>query len=302
MERTTTWENLGTDFVRGATKTINGVPEDMIFDVEKRPMGYLDNQGNFRQVKGTSTVVDEFGRAYGPVSDNYGIIRNDEALSVIEYIDGFETKKFGSLNNGMQFIIGSLGEMNILGDKFVPYLIFRNSFSGRYPLQMAICPLRIVCQNQLNMAFKEAENAVLIRHTSKAVERIEEAHRIMLSTSDYLKTLNKEAEKYANIKLSTKDINYITSQLFPIKDDMTDRQKNSVNEKLAQFIKARQADDLRNFKGTAWALIQSYSDYLTHSSAQRETKTGAENKFVTVTFDPRAMTMLMNLINARATA
>ena len=92
MERTTTWENLGTDFVRGATKTINGVPEQMIFDVEKRPMGYLDNQGNFRQVKGTSTVVDEFGRAYGPVSDNYGIIRNDEALSVIEYIDGFETK------------------------------------------------------------------------------------------------------------------------------------------------------------------------------------------------------------------
>lgn len=299
MERTTTWENLGTDFVRGATKTINGVPEDMIFDVEKRPMGYLDNQGNFRQVKGTSTVVDEFGRAYGPVSDNYGIIRNDEALSVIEYIDGFETKKFGSLNNGMQFIIGSLGEMNILGDKFVPYLIFRNSFSGRYPLQMAICPLRIVCQNQLNMAFKEAENAVLIRHTSKAVERIEEAHRIMLSTSDYLKTLNKEAEKYANIKISNQDINNIIYDLFPIKDNMTDRQKDTINERISQFRVALSRDDISNFKNTLWGITQAYSDFICHQASQRQTKTGEENRFLAVTFDPRIMARLIEIASNR---
>ena len=93
MNRTTTWAGIGTDFVQGKTQTINGVPEEMIFDVEKKPMGFITNDGNFQIVKGTSTVVDQFGHAYGPVSDNYGIVNNVDALSVIEYIDGFETKK-----------------------------------------------------------------------------------------------------------------------------------------------------------------------------------------------------------------
>ena len=300
-ERTTTWANIGTDFT-SETKTISGVPESMLFNVEKRPMGYLNNKGEFVVQKGTSTVVDEFGRSYGPVSDNYGIIRNDEALGVIEFIDGFKTEKYGSLtHSGMQFIIGSLGEMNILGDTFTPYLIFRNSFSGHYPLQMAICPLRIVCQNQLNWAFKNTTNTVNIRHTKKAVERIEEAHRIMLSTSDYLKELNKQAEKYATMKLTSADLNYIASSLFPIKDDMTDRQKHTIEDKLACFLKAGQSDDLVNFKGTAWGLIQQYADYLTHLP-QKNTKTGEENKFIAVTFDPRMMAALVDLINQRVAA
>ena len=297
--RTTTWNNLGTDFIQGSTKTISGVPQDMIFSVEKKSMGYLDNNGDFKVVKGTSTIVDQFGKAYGPVSDNYGIITNEEALGVIEYIDGFECKKYGHLENGMQFIIGSLGEMNILGDKFVPYLIFRNSFNGRYPLQMAICPLRIVCQNQLNMAFKNAENMVMIRHSSKAITRLEEAHRIMLSTHEYLKELNKEAERFANIKLTNDNIDSIINELFPIKEKMTDRQKKTIEDKISQFRRALVQDDIANFKNTGWGLIQSYADFSTHFEAHRQTKTMEENRFMAVTFDPRAMAMLVDLINSR---
>lgn len=297
MERTTTWANIGTD-VTNSTKIISGIPSDMIFDVRKEPMGYMDN-GDFKRVKGTSTIVDEFGRAYGPVSDNYGIITNEEALSVIEYVDGFEMKKYGALNNGMQFIIGSLGEMNILGDKFTPYLIFRNSFNGRYPLQMAICPLRIVCQNQLNLAFREADNTVNIRHTAKASSRIEEAHRIMLSTNDYLKELNKQAERYATIKLSDADITAIMKELFPITENMTDRQKRTVEDRIAQFNAAKHSADLSNFKGTVWGIIQAYADFTTHQTIQRETKTAEENRFMAVTFDPKMMANFMRIVNAR---
>lgn len=297
--RTTTWENIGTEFIQGTTKTISGIPQDMIFSVEKKSMGYLDSNDHFQVVKGTSTVVDQFGKAYGPVSDNYGIITNEEALGVIEYIDGFECKKYGALENGMQFIIGSLGEMNILGDKFVPYLIFRNSFNGRYPLQMAICPLRIVCQNQLNMAFKTAENMVMIRHSSKAITRLEEAHRIMLSTSTYLKELNKEAERFASIKLTNENIDSIMRELFPIKEEMTDRQKRTVEDKISQFRRALLQEDLANFKNTVWSLTQAYADFLSHSEVQRQTRTIEENRFMAVTFDPRFMYKLLEITSSK---
>ena len=131
MERTSTWANLGTEY-KGQS-LISGIPEEMCFKVEKRPMGYIDNNGSFKVVKGTSTVVNEHGRAYGPVSDNYGIVDNPTALGSLQYIDGFDIKRYGELKNGMPFIIGSLPEVNILGDAFTPYLIFRNSFNGQIP-------------------------------------------------------------------------------------------------------------------------------------------------------------------------
>lgn len=301
--RTTTWENLGTEFIQGSTPTINGVPEDMIFDVERRDLGYMNSNGVFVKEKNTSTIVKVVNgkevESYGSVSDNYGIISNEEALGVVGYIDGFECKKYGSLSNGMQFIIGSLGEMNILGDVFTPYLIFRNSFNGYYPLQMAICPLRIVCQNQLNLAFKEATNTVHIRHTKKAIERVEEAHRIMLSTNEYLTTLNAQAEKYANAKFSPTDIERIIGELFPLTPDMSDRQKETIRDRIVAFRAALMQDDLANFKNTGWGLIQAYADYQTHLEAKRSTKTVAENRFMAVTFNPRLMQALVEMVESR---
>ena len=57
MERTTTWANIGTD-VTNSTKIISGIPSDMIFDVRKEPMGYMDN-GDFKRAKGRISFTEK---------------------------------------------------------------------------------------------------------------------------------------------------------------------------------------------------------------------------------------------------
>ena len=296
--RTTTWENLGTTFT-GNEKLISGLPEAMCFKVDKKPMGFMTDANEFQRVNGTSTVVDEFGRAYGPVSDNYGVVDNPTALGALQYIEGMDIVKYGALNNGMQFIIGKLDEVNILGDAFTPYLIFRNSFNGKFPIQAAICPLRIVCQNQFNIAFKEAQNTINIKHTAKAEQKLEQAREILLGTADYLANLKAKAEKYATIKVSEAEVAHIIEDLFPLKDTMSERQAQVIKDKRAAFIAARLANDNANFRNTVWGMINAYTDFITHEQPVRQTKTQSENQFLAVTFDPRIMAKMMEIINAR---
>lgn len=298
MERISTFANIGTDINRKASL---GLPEEMKFTVRKEPLGWYDSMGGFHRVKGESTVVREDNlKSYGAVSDNYCAIDNDTALGSLQYIDDMNIVKYGETNTGMQYVIGKLPSIKILGDDFTPYLIYRNSFNGRYPVQVAICPLRIVCQNQFNIAFKEADNMFSLRHTVKASERLEEAHKVMLKSADYLSTLSAKAEQFANMKVSPFGVERIISELFPIKDSMTDRQKETIKQKIAFFRNCLNADDNANFKGTVWGLINSYTDFVTHETPVRQTETGAENKFMAVTFDARIMSKFLSIAQAVA--
>ena len=112
-----------------------------------------------------------------------------------------------------------------------------------------------------------------------------------------LKEFNKQAEKYASIKLSEANVEAVIKELFPIKNDMTERVKASVEEKIEEFRKCLNAEDLRNFRGTAWHMIEAYADYRTHLAPKRETSTMLDNKFVSVTFDSRPLLMMMAAIN-----
>ena len=294
--RESTFANLGND-ITANTRIVNGLPEDFCFSVSKKPMGFIGNDGQFNVVKGTSTIVrDDNGHAYGAVSDKYTPVDNLEALGHVQYMEDLTLRKYGETHTGMQYLIGELPETQILGDSFKPYLIYRNSFNGRFPIQVAISPLRIVCQNQLTWAFGKSQNTISIRHTKTAKEKVAQAQEVMMGVNDFLKDLTKEAERLAGVHLTPAQELEIIRSLFPIKEDMTDRQKAVLTEQIQRFEVARHTADNANFKGTAWGLVNAYTDYLTHNQAVRETKTGAENRFVAVSFDPRLLGKLLTAI------
>ncbi len=88
----------------------------------------------------------------------------------------------------------------------------------------------------------------------------------------------------------------IVNQIFPIYADMSDKQMERVNMAKSMFYEAVNCEDNANFKGTAWGLINAYTDYMTHAPALRNTKSIAENKFINVTFDGRLMSNFMNVL------
>ena len=233
------------------------------------------------KVPNKKIAVRDDGHIYGFVSENYNIIQNADAFDFINYIDeDIKFVKAGETYNGLVYIIGELPEVNVLGDKFIPHIIFQNSFNGGYSLATSICPLRIVCQNQFNIAFKESNSTFLIRHTKNADTKMKIAGDTLRNISHYMKIFNEKAELFASRKVTPTLVEKFINHMFPENEAMTEKALNNLEEEKNKFLAAYNNEDNKNFKGTAWGLINGLTDYITHKEYKRKVENADEKRFI----------------------
>lgn len=284
--RTATWANLGT--TTSDCKDLDSVlkKSGLDFEVVKKNIYTRGVKSQVALPGCKATVIKGTDRVLGIVSDKYKICQNKEAFEFVNYISSeVKYEKAGMTAAGLVYIIASLPEVKILGDSFKPHVIFQNGFNGCTTVKAAISPLRLVCQNQFSLAFKEANSSVSIRHTSTMQSKLVQARDVLRDTADYMQVLNHKAEHYAGVKLTEAQVTKVIDSFFPITEEMTDRSKNSIQRKRTEFINAYSCDDNANFRGTMWGLINAASDYMTHYLA-RSTEKSAENRFAYVTLSP----------------
>ena len=240
--------------------------------------------------KGTDEV-------FGIVGKDYTIVQNEEAFSFVDGIisEGLTFVKAGETSY-MNYIIASLPEQYILDDKFKPYIIFQNSHAGATTLKAAICPLRIICQNQFTMAFRNSENKISIRHSSSIHEKMDEAQHILQFNAEYMDSFNKMAIKMAANKIGEEKALDIIDKYFLVDDNASTRKVNSTEEKKVILLNAYNAEDNQNFRGTQWGLINAFSDYITHLDPARKTDKSNISKFVNVTFNNGLMNNFINMV------
>ena len=117
----------------------------------------------------------------GIVGKGYGIVQNSKAFDFMDFIkeaSGSEPviESFGALGYGERmFITATLGEDCYLnpGDAIKNYVVFTNSHDGTGGVMAFFTPIRVICQNTLNMAIKGCSNKVTFKHTSKVEERLD---------------------------------------------------------------------------------------------------------------------------------
>lgn len=279
MTRTSTWNNIGTTInTNDFSKVLSSVGLD--YTVESKPVFTNFNNKNI-EIPNRKAIVRDDGHVYQVLSKNYTPIQNAEAFDFINYIDeDIHFVKAGETQSGLIYIIGELPEVNILGDKFIPHVIFQNSHNGKYPLATSICPLRIVCQNQFKIAFKQSNSTFVIRHTKNIASKMKMASETLENVSSYMKIFNEKAEMFSKKNVSESQITKFINFLFPITEDMSDKLIASVEEEKMKFIKAYKSEDNLNFKGSAWGLINGLTDYITHKDYKRKVEYKDEKKFV----------------------
>lgn len=301
--RTATWSKVGKSVEE--CKSMEQVlrASGLDYTVEMRPV-FMDAGGAAKyRVEIPNrfvTVRTSDDHPYDVVSDKFEIIQNREAFDFVNFMgEGLTFEKAGETANGMVYIIGKLPEVSILGDAFTPYVLFRNGFNGKTKITAAISPLRIVCQNQFNFAFKNTANAITIRHVRNAEAKLEEARETLRMTADYMEQLNLMAEHYAGMKISESRLERIVKYMFPIPEDTAINafKKKNLEDQRAAFINAHNQDDNANFRGTAWGLVNAYTDFITHKEPAGKREDRFEGKFVNTTFKV-AMNPILGAIEA----
>lgn len=291
MTRTATWTKIGksVDECKSVEQVLRASGLD--YTVEKQQVYMpctVNGATSWHKIPNRfATVRTSDGHAYDVVSDKFEIIQNRDAFDFVGYMgDELTFEKAGETASGMVYIIGKLPEVNILGDAFTPYVLFRNGFNGKTKITAAISPLRIVCQNQFNFAFKNAQNAITVRHVKNAEAKLEEARETLKMCADYMTQLGALAERLGAMKMGSRQIEAVTNILFPIPDEskINPFKRKTMEDARTAFIAAHNAEDNRNFRGTAWGLVNAYTDYITHREPAGKRADRFEGKFVNTTF------------------
>lgn len=276
-ERTASWAGIGASFsTKDAQEALRLSGLD--WTVEKRPLwtDATGGSGPDTEVAGYYANVTTNGDIVGVVSGSYEICQNADAFQFANHVSSELTFiKGGMTARGLVYMIGQLQTYSIMGDEFTPHLIFQNSFNTVCGVKVAIIPLRVVCQNQFNIAWHNAGNTLGFRHSSGLVENMENGAATFQKVVSYMDDFQHEAESLASRRLGDAEASSFLDKFFAVKPDMTPRQVASIGENRERFVAIYNREDNQNFTGTMWGMVNAYSDYLTHPRRTR----GDESRF-----------------------
>ncbi len=159
-----------------------------------------------------ATIRKDTADVLGVVGKDYEVVQNADAFNFFDAIvggGGIQYETDGALGKGERiFITAKLPDYIKVGnnDLIEQYLFLTTSHDGYGSITAAFTPVRIVCDNTLNAAMRSHSNAVKIRHTANAKERLEQAHRVMGITNKLSQELEQVFNRWAKVRISDPEV------------------------------------------------------------------------------------------------
>ena len=231
-----------------------------------------------------ANLRDSDRKVLGVVTDRYRVIQNDEAFAFTDELLGAGVKyeTAGSLQGGRKvWLLAHMPhEYIISGERISPYLLFSNTHDGSGAIKVALTPIRVVCQNTLNLALAGAKRSWSMIHTGDIREKMQEAKDTLLLAEKYMDELGKEFESLRMKKLTDKQVMEYIEILLPIEDGSTPQQEKNM-KRLREDMKIRYFDapDLQGVGKNAYRFVNAVSDFATHAEPLRRTANYKENLF-----------------------
>lgn len=275
------WHGLGTIVMEAPTSEEalklagldwNVVQEPIFTDSNEKIIGYKAN------------VRDSDRRVLGVVSDRYRVVQNVDAFSFTDELlgKGVRYETAGSLQDGKKiWLLAKLPKEYILGgERISPYLVFSNTHDGSGSVKVAVTPVRVVCNNTLNLALDTAKRSFSMIHTGNIQDKIQEAKDTLFMAEAYMDYLGAEFEQLRRKKVTDRQVREYIELLLPMDDEPTSVQRKNVIRLREDMMKRYyDAPDLQKVGKNAYRFINAVSDFATHSKPLRETKNYRENLF-----------------------
>lgn len=172
-------------------------------------------------------------KTLGVVSDKYGIVQNEDAF---KFVDMFCSGRFadrdntpcietcGVLGNGERVFVTAKFPKPIeisKDDEIETYVVFTTSHDGKGAVNCLVTPIRVVCNNTLNLAFGCNSGRLSFRHSSRVMERLdllneenaEFAYRSLNLVERYNETMKGCLEHLRNLRISEADLDRVLVEI-----------------------------------------------------------------------------------------
>ena len=179
-------------------------------------------------------IYDEFGRelpgykvnirssdnmALGIVTDRYKVVQNREAFAFTDELlgQGVRYETAGSLSSGKRvWMLARMENTWLAEEEISPFMVFTNSHDGTGAIRVAMTPVRVCCENTLNLALKTADRHWSCVHKGDIMSKLEEARFTLASAERYMKALEEEFGELKLKKVTDKQVEDMTDKLLEI--------------------------------------------------------------------------------------
>lgn len=117
-------------------------------------------------------------------------------------------------------------------------MVVMNSHDGSSGIKVAMTPIRVVCQNTLNLALNNAKRIWTTKHTENVMNRVHEARETLILAESYMGELGKGINDLTKIRLTDKKVMEFMEEFFPVTGDMPEVQRKN-NRRLLEDMKLR---------------------------------------------------------------
>lgn len=241
----------------------------------------------------------------------YEVVQNEEALGVVDSLvsdGGLVVESAGSLRNGCTvFMCLRIPENIVVGsaDQVKQYLIIATGHDGNTPILAYFSNVRVVCNNTLQMSFRDATKKHSIRHTRSAGQKLDEALKLMGLVTKNQKVVADQYNRMAEVKLSQDQFwNYVgnvfmsPAEIKSLQDGkraaevISTRKQNTINQVL-RFANTGIGQKDAN-PGSAWWAYNAITGHFTHNARHDD----AEARMESLLFGSAADTMEKALVLA----
>ena len=275
------WHGLGTMVEEAPDSREALIAAGLDWDVVQRPVFTQDGvkvPGYFANVR------QQDGSILGVVTSRYKVVQNRDAFAFTDALlgDGVRYETAGSLMGGRKtWILAKLPTRYIIqGEQILPYLVFSNTHDGSGAIKIAMTPIRVVCNNTLNLALDTANRSWSIHHTGDIAAKLEDARETLFMAEDYMNELGKGFEDLSRKRLTDAAVDEFIKVLLPFADDASETtEKNILRLRKDVATRYFDAPDLQGLRKNGYRFINAVSDFATHAAPIRRTKNYQENLF-----------------------
>ena len=250
------------------------------------PVGYNNDKTNY-----FVTRTNPFGNGkdiLGVVGQRYKVVQNEQLFEFGDNLlhGGASWESAGSIKGG-RLVFGSLvipKEFTLdpqgASDTTRTYLLVHTSHDGSVSLQASITPVRVVCQNTLNLALGAVKQSFKLRHTQSVDGKIQVAREALGLTFQYMDLFEQEAKAMFETAVTDLQFNKIITSIYPKpeKDNKKAVKRWENNISLINDIYTDSPTNA-NVKGTAWGVFNALTEKLDYFGQVRKSANISETKF-----------------------
>jgi len=173
---------------------------------------------------------------------------------------------FGTVDIPRTMVIDPQGA----NDETKLYLIVWTSHDGSVAVQAAVTPVRVVCQNTLNLAMRNAKQSFKIRHTQSVEGRIQVARETLGLALGYFDEFEKEAQGLFAQAITDAEFSKLIQTLYPKPDkDLKGAMKKWENKVVLLDDLYHNSPTNATIKGTKWGAFNAITERLDYYRSGR---------------------------------